>query len=120
ITTRVERAGRSLTTVSARMVQGDRLLALALGAFSLARSGPQFDHTRMPEAPPPEACRGFASEIPMHERYDYRWAIGRPPVLARERDDAARSAARGPAEAAEALCGGWIRLAEPRVVDAPL
>lgn len=118
ITTRVERTGRSLTTVSARMVQGDRLLALALGAFSLARAGPEFDHARMPEAPPPEACRDFASEIPMHERYDYRWAIGRPPVLTRERD--ATRPAGALAEGAEALCGGWIRLAEPRVVDAPL
>src|SRR6059058_4040096 len=37
IQTTVERAGRSLTTMSARMVQGDRLIALALGAFSKER-----------------------------------------------------------------------------------
>src|SRR5690606_6728882 len=81
VETRVERVGRSLTTVSGRMLQGDRLLALALGAFSLPRSGPSFDHTRMPEAPPPEACRSFPGGIPMHERYEYRWAIGAPPRL---------------------------------------
>jgi len=107
IHTRVERIGRSLSTVSGRMVQGDRLLALALGAFSIARRGLAFDHARMPEAPPPEACPSFPSGIPMHDRYEYRWAVGKPP-------------GRVAPEAAEALCGGWIRLAEPRVADAPL
>jgi acyl-CoA thioesterase len=102
--TRVERVGRSLSTVSGRMVQGDRLLALALGAFSVGRAGPRFGHARMPHAPPPEACASFPAGIPMHERYEYRWAVGKPPGSG----------------GAEALCGGWIRLAEPRLPDAPL
>src|SRR3954465_12641759 len=34
ITTAIERAGGSLTTVSARMEQAGRLIALAIGAFS--------------------------------------------------------------------------------------
>jgi acyl-CoA thioesterase len=104
IDTRVERVGRSLTTVSGRMIQGDRLLALALGAFSIARKGAGFDHARMPKAPPPESCPSFPSGIPMHERYEYRWAVGSPP---------------GSGDS-EALCGGWIRLAEPRCADAAL
>jgi acyl-CoA thioesterase len=115
--TRVERIGRSLSTVSGRMVQGDRLLALALGAFSIARAGPGFDHARMPEAPPPEACPSFPSGIPMHDRYEYRWAIGAPPGGAAA---AGPGAPAPPAGGGEALCGGWIRLAEPRVADAPL
>jgi acyl-CoA thioesterase len=104
IEARVEREGRSLSTVSGRLLQGDRLLALALGAFSISRSGPAFDHAPMPEAPPPEACRPLEAAIPIHERFDYRWAIGDPP---------------GSGSSA-ALCGGWIRNAEPRVADAPL
>ena len=40
IETRIERTGRSLTTISARLLQDDRLLALALGAFSLPREAP--------------------------------------------------------------------------------
>lgn len=108
--TRVERVGRSLSTVSGRMVQGDRLLALALGAFSIARPGGGFDHARMPEAPPPEACPSFPSGIPLHDRYEYRWAIGRPPGAPASPDEPG---------GAEALCGGWIRLGEPRVPDAP-
>jgi acyl-CoA thioesterase len=106
VETRVERVGRSLTTVSGRMRQGDRLLALALGAFSKPRAGPEFDHARMPETAPPEACPPLSSAvpIPIHERYEHRWAVGDPP----------RSGS------AEALAGGWIRSADPRVVDAPL
>src|SRR5947208_14098928 len=37
IRTTVERTGRSMTTLSARMEQGDRLIALAIGAFSATR-----------------------------------------------------------------------------------
>lgn len=104
IETRVERIGRSLSTVSGRLVQGDRLLALALAAFSLPRPRPGFDHARMPEAAPPDACSPFPGTIPLHERYESRWAVGAPPG--------------GGAE--EASSGGWIRLAEPRPVDALL
>src|SRR4030088_1246024 len=37
IATTIARAGRSLTTVTARMEQDDRLIAIAIGAFSKAR-----------------------------------------------------------------------------------
>src|SRR3954451_5299451 len=37
IRTTVERAGRGMTTVSARMEQDDRLIALAIGAYSKSR-----------------------------------------------------------------------------------
>jgi acyl-CoA thioesterase len=117
IETRVERVGRSLSTVSGRLVQGDRLLALALAAFSVPRAGLELDHARMPEAAPPEACPPFPGVIPMHERYESRWAVGDPP-------DRMAPEAPGPpdhqAGSPQALCGGWIRLAEPRPVDAPL
>jgi acyl-CoA thioesterase len=76
----------------------------------------------MPEAAPPEACSSFPSGIPMHDRYDYRWAIGSPPRSAGppSGDRPARPTALPSTPGAEALCGGWIRLAEPRVVDAAL
>lgn len=104
IETRVERIGRSLSSVSGRVTQGDRVLALALGAFSKPRAGPSFDDTTMPEVAPPEACASFASMIPMHDRYDYRFAIGALPGAGMDR----------------ALVGGWIRSAEHRVADAAL
>lgn len=104
VETRVERIGRSMTSVSGRMLQGDRVLALALGAFSKPRAGPSFDQAPMPEAPPPEACQPFGGGIPIHDRYEYRWAIGKPPLSGAE----------------HAVVGGWIRSAERRIVDAPL
>ena len=104
IETRIERVGRSMSAVSGRMLQGDRVLALALGAFSKPRVGPSFDDTAMPDAPPPEACESFAKMIPIHERYDYRFAVGTPPGSGADR----------------ALIGGWIRSAEPRLADAAL
>ena len=55
ILTTIERAGRSLSTLSARMIQGDRLLALALAAFSKPWKNVEFHHASMPEAAPPEA-----------------------------------------------------------------
>jgi acyl-CoA thioesterase len=104
IETHVERVGRSLSTVSGRMLQGDRVLALALAAFSKPRAGPSFDFASMPEAPAPEACDPLPAHIPIHERYDYRPAVGALPGAGAE----------------QALTGGWIRSAEPRIADAPL
>ncbi|MDJ0849287.1 MAG: thioesterase family protein [Myxococcota bacterium] len=107
IETNVEREGRALSTVSARLLQEGRLVALAVGAFSKARtSGVELFDARMPEVPPPERCEPIARRIPIQDRFEYRWAIGTPPF-----DEGQRGAA---------LCGGWIRLAEPRVVDASL
>jgi len=106
IETRVERAGRSLTSVSARLGQGDRLLALALGAFSLPRAeAPAFRDVAPPQVSPPEQCVAFPPRIPIHERFEQRWAIGSPPFTGGE-------IAQG---------GGWIRLSEgTRPLDAPL
>ena len=104
IETCVERAGRSLTTVSGRMLQGDRVLALALAALSKPRRGPSFDHAPRPEAPPPDACPVYRGFIPLNDRYEYRHAIGALPGAGAE----------------QALTGGWIRSEEPRLADAPL
>jgi acyl-CoA thioesterase len=102
IETRIERVGRSLTTVSGRLVQDGRLRALALAAFSRPRDSLAFAQTAMPEVRPPEQCPPLERMIPIHDRYEHRWAIGSPPFGGGDR----------------ALCGGWIRLAEPRVNDA--
>lgn len=103
-----ERVGRSLTTVSARMVQEGRLQALALAAFSAPRETATLHQAVMPRVPAPEevALRRSDTPIPIHERYEQRPALGGSPF------DGVRTA--------EALTGGWLRLAEPRPVDAPL
>lgn len=102
IETQIERTGRSLTTVSGRLFQGGRLLALALGAFSKPRTGAGFENAPMPEVQPPERCPAMEKHIEIHHRYEHRWALGSRPFSGGDR----------------ALCAGWIRLAEPRVNDA--
>jgi acyl-CoA thioesterase len=102
VETRIERAGRSLTTVSGRLVQDGRLRTLALAAFSRPREALVFAQTAMPEVRPPEQCPPLERVIPIHDRYEHRWAVGSPPFAGGD----------------QALCGGWIRLAEPRVNDA--
>jgi acyl-CoA thioesterase len=92
----VEREGRSLTSASARLVQDGRLLAIAVGAFSISRPSIEFCDLVMPDVSPPEQLP--ASELPggpaMRQRYEQRWAIGPPPFSGGD----------------VALAGGWIRL----------
>jgi len=108
----LERSGRSMTSLSARLVQQDRTIATALAAFSTDRPGPEFIDPVMPVLPRPEDLEVpvFDSSLPptavpaMAERYDQRWAVGHRPFSGGD----------------EALIGGWIRLAEGRPVDAAL
>jgi acyl-CoA thioesterase len=100
--TRLERAGRSLSSVSGRLIQDGRSVATALAAFSKPRTSPGFEHPARPEVAPPERCPLMPVHIPIHERYETRWAVGTPPFEG----------------GSEALCGAWMRTAEPRVVDA--
>lgn len=109
IVTHLERVGRSLTSCTARVTQADRLVALAVAAFSSPRPGPEFCDLVPPDVPPPEQLtpRPAPPEAPpIAHRWDTRWAIGRPPVP-------------GAPLAREAVAGGWIRLEEPQSLDAP-
>jgi acyl-CoA thioesterase len=107
VETQFERAGRSLTTVSARLFQDQRLLAIAIGAWSKAREAPELQQIAMPEVAPPEQSKPREQEpshVGMRQRYDSRPAVGALPFTRSER----------------AETGGWLRLAEPRLLDAPL
>jgi acyl-CoA thioesterase len=102
----IERSGRSLTTATARLLQGDRLLALAIGAFASARTGFSFDDRVMPVLPPLETCERFRDKYPnaveLQRRYDTRIGIGEPFGSGSGR----------------AIVGGWIGFDEPRATDA--
>jgi acyl-CoA thioesterase len=103
----VERRGGSMTTLSARMTQGESTVALALAAFARSREGLVFQHVPMPEAPPPDEVPGWgiAAGGPVFpSNWEYRWCVGAQPF----------------SRAAEAVSGGWIRPAQPRILDAPL
>lgn len=105
IETAVERRGRSLTTLSARMYQADRYVAIALGSFSAPWDGIEYHDATMPQVPAPDdvpelsAPRGVLPRFA--DNFEYRWAINDLPFASGDR----------------ARAGAWMRLREPRVVD---
>jgi acyl-CoA thioesterase len=108
IRTVVERQGRSLSTLSARMEQDGQLMALALAAFSVPWSAGEISDLAPPQVAPPDAERrsiGFAErELPPFSRQlILQPRIGLPP----SKDP------RRPMEV-----GAWLGLSEPRPVDA--
>jgi acyl-CoA thioesterase len=107
IDTVIERAGRSLTTCSARLEQGGKLIGLALGAFSRARAGPEFCDVQPPDAPPPEESATLEppGDDPSIPDIAFRWE-----------NRLVRGAMPG-APTGEAVTTRWIRLPEGRVVD---
>jgi len=102
----IERNGRSLTTVMARMTQQQKLVALAIGALGKPISDYDFQDVAMPQVDPPEACALWEAQgiIPNAERYEMRHAIGGAPWSGSPR----------------ALTGGWIRPKGERMPDALL
>jgi acyl-CoA thioesterase len=109
VETVVERVGRTLTTVTARLIQNGKLQALATAAHAVPREMGGFVHAKMPDVRPPKECeareRPKDRDMPsLHDRYEQRFAIGPVPFSDGERTREARS-------------GGWIRLREPRPWD---
>lgn len=104
----VERAGRGVTYLSARMYQEGRLLALAVSAFSGPRpSVTEFSHGTMPTVPPPQQCLRLVADdsgIPLRHRWENLWAVGPLP-------------GSGEPDPGEIEVGGWIRLAEASPFD---
>lgn len=104
----VERAGRSLSTLSARMEQEGKLMALALAAFSVPWSAPEISELPLPDVDPPEPRsdppRPPHPQAPPFARHmDFQMRLGTRPF----------SDAEAPMEV-----GGWLALSEPRPVDA--
>ncbi|HEX8744714.1 MAG TPA: thioesterase family protein [Thermoleophilaceae bacterium] len=104
----VERAGRSMSTVSARMEQDGRPTCLALAALSAPwPEAMRLDNTERPDAPDPESIPELdrAGLVPPFAKYfDFRPVVGDPWFTGSER----------------ALSGGWMRLREPHALDPPL
>jgi acyl-CoA thioesterase len=107
LTATIERAGRSLSTLSGRMERDGKLLGLALAAYSIPWESPLLGDEAMPTVEPPagrepvgDLGRGeppsFTKRLTMQHRF------GEPPF----------------SEADEGLTGGWLGLREERPVDA--
>ena len=107
IHTRLERAGRSMSFLSARLEQAGTTMATSLAAFSEPWDGLEFDDTTMPEVPPPDDAIEVPQEgpgiPPFLKNMDMRFCLGQPPLFV---------------GAGEALIGGWYRLRERQRVDA--
>jgi acyl-CoA thioesterase len=108
VVVRTERSGRLVQYLSARLSQGDRLLATAQAAFAIgSAAGPAFADPSFPDYPHPDGLDSAEDPpglVPMRQRYEYRHITGAP--------------WDGPASSAET--GGWIRLSEPRPYDTAL
>jgi acyl-CoA thioesterase len=101
----VERQGRSLSTLSARLTQAGRLCLIAVAAFAVELPGAADYAGAPPQAPPPEAVPPLAPppEVPIVAQFDVRPALGGEPYSG----------------APEPVTGGWLRFAEPQPLDAP-
>ena len=99
----VERAGRGMTTATARFVQGGKDAILAIVTLGVDRDGPAVDHHPMPDVPRPEELepREGGPAMTFRQRFQIRHAIGPQPF---ERAD-------------RALSGGWLRLDDDEPLD---
>jgi acyl-CoA thioesterase len=104
----VERAGKTFTSLAARVSQREQPIALALATFAAPQQGLSFPAEPMPALPPPEQLAPLsphnADAVPFVRQYQYYAVIGDAPLSGAER----------------ARVGGWLRLAAPRLADAPL
>jgi acyl-CoA thioesterase len=103
-----ERDGRSLSSLSARMEQDGRLIALVLAAFSVPWSGPEIDDLPAPSVDPP------SQPVWPGRRPDPRLPpIARHTVLQRRFGGRPLSGEEQPMEV-----GGWLGHRERREIDA--
>jgi acyl-CoA thioesterase len=108
IHTVIERSGRSLSTLSARMEQEGSLMALALAAFSVPWNGPEMIDERMPDVAPPDPRREAgtlreAGAPPFTRHLIFQPRMGGLPFTGSE-------------QAME--IGGWLGLEDHRPLDA--
>lgn len=104
-----EKLGRTLSSATARLVQAERTVALAVATFGARRDdGAAFCDLKAPAVPPPETIgkdrhmtEDMAGYAPFRAHYDQRLAIGPVP----------------PAASAQGHVGGWTRFADSRPFD---
>ncbi|WP_053226028.1 thioesterase family protein [Solirubrobacter soli] len=102
--TTTERAGRSMSTVSARMEQDGKPVALALAAFSGAYEAPEIGAVPMPVVAPPAATADpLPGAPPFTERLALQPRFGDAPITGSD----------------SSVVGGWIDLPERDELDGP-
>jgi acyl-CoA thioesterase len=114
----VERQGRSLSTVSGRLEQDGKLIALGLAAYSTSWESPLLDHPPMPQVEPPDIGDRLPPDAerdlpggdfprkdppPFTQRLSMQHRFGEAPFTRADRGET----------------GGWLGLRERRPLDAP-
>ena len=101
----VERAGRALTTATARLEQDGMPVAIGVGAFSPAWDAPALGEAPMPAgvAPPGEPAAPFPGAPPFAQQLDMHPRFGDAPFTGSTKLEV----------------GGWIDLREERPLDGP-
>jgi acyl-CoA thioesterase len=107
----VERRGRSLSTLLARMEQDGSVVALALAAFSVPWTGPEISELPMPALAPAEP---FAQDAPRASLHPSAPPFTQHLVLQPRIDGGPFEGEGRPMELAS-----WLGLREPRPLDAP-
>lgn len=104
----VEKRGRTLSTATANLIQGDRTIAMAIATFAGTQDSFEFCDMTPPVVRPPheiDASQHMGPHMPGHvqfrDHYDQRLAIGPIP----------------PATTDEGRVGGWTRFRQHRVFD---
>jgi acyl-CoA thioesterase len=104
----IERAGRSLSTLSARMEQDGALVALALAAFSVPWTAPDAAELAMPDVAAPDEVRRSGAVL-----FEGAPAFTRHLVLQPRIGAIPFAGSTEPME-----IGAWLGLSEPRPIDA--
>jgi acyl-CoA thioesterase len=115
----LERVGRTYTAASIRLEQDGEPMTLALATLgALPESGPEWDAAPPPAATPlaeTERIMPAQANVPAFMRnYDMRWAHVTSP------GDPSSRGSDGETDVTVPGSGGWMRTAEPRLLDAPL
>lgn len=104
----VEKKGRTLSTCTAKLLQGDKTIAMSIATFGFARENHTFCDLEMTQVRGPEDIDltnrmnpGMAGHVPFRDQYDQRLAIGPTP----------------PATSDQGKVGGWTRFRENRLFD---
>ncbi len=108
IACRIERRGRSLSTLSARMYQGDTLAALALAAFSIPWPAPEISELELPDVAPADPERVAGAQLQFGAPEFNRHVVLQPRIGGLPFGDS-----QAPMDV-----GGWIGLEPPRPLDA--
>lgn len=106
----IDRQGRNVAAVSARLSQDGRLMATALGAFGLPFGG----STDIPGVPMPDV-EAPPAELPVPFIPPEIWV---PPVVKRCRMVPALGGHPGEPGGGATVSGGWMRLDDPAPLDA--